>query len=127
MVMAHSTLPETSDKFASTESHVSRAQLLRFIADAIDDGLPEPIHVHLNIYSHTTTTTVELTLRLPNNDAAGVAAWAHTMNIPVKISGLYDESSPRKSWRCHEAEGAVWHGWQFRVWSVVDEPEGAGS
>jgi hypothetical protein len=127
MVMAHSTLPETSDKFASTEGHVSRAQLLRFIADAIDGGLPEPREITMADYSHV--SYVCLTLRMAENDAAGVDAWAEFFGAEVEEGSLYGEKHGyRKPWRDRRAGGinaprqSIWHGWRCHVWAAVDEP-----
>lgn len=98
----------------------SRAEILRIIADMIDAGLPEPYDVTMSVYFNGGRG---LRLRMEENNAAGVAAWADKLGLDVKIGKPF--VGPRRAWReyCagdHLGAAANFHGWAIDVWAAVD-------
>jgi hypothetical protein len=100
---------------------IRAADVLRAIANAMDSGLSQPMHVSLNTPA-TGFTRHGVQIRLADNATDDLAVWAGSLGIgEVSAEGtVFDKRS--RAWRSHRA-GGEWQGWTVDLWSAVDEPE----
>jgi hypothetical protein len=105
---------------------VDRAGMLRILAEAVAGGLPAPMTINLHL--HASGNRV-LEVRMDDNRANEVDAWAHAVSPDSGASGVLGGQvfdSGIRPWRVYSygyGHDVLWHGWTFEVWSSVDEPE----
>lgn len=104
-------------------ARVSRAQILRHLTEAVEAGLPAPMHIDLYLHE---TGTCALTLRMDDNRADEVDAWAAHFGTETDTGKtLFGGTSAGKApWRSYNTRDCSidWHGWIVDVWATVDEP-----